>query len=89
MFSSFSAGNGNIVQCSTVDNHTVAGLLGSPVQVCDGSFFPQLKPGSAHLCVYHGISHNPLPAARLRATIPTHDSQIHGDRNPAVWHVHR
>lgn len=25
----------------------------------------QSKPGSAHLCVYHGLPHHPLPSARI------------------------
>lgn len=48
----------------------------------------QFEPGNAHLCVHHGLPHHPLPAARIWAALPPHDSARHGDWDETVWHVH-
>lgn len=50
---------------------------------------PQPEPRSAHLRVHHGLSHHPLPPARVRATLPPHDPTLHGDGHQTVRHVHR
>lgn len=42
----------------------------------------------AYLCVYHGLPHRALPPACLRATLPPHDSPLHGHGHAPVWDVH-
>lgn len=54
-------------------------------------YFPcvlQLEPGSAHLCVHHGLPHHPLSTACIWATLPPHDSPLNGDWYQAVWYVY-
>lgn len=51
-------------------------------------FLFQLEPGSAHLCLHHGISYHSLSTACFWASIQAYDTQIYGNGNQTVWHVH-
>lgn len=50
--------------------------------------FPQPDKECAYLCVHHGLPHRALSSSCLRATLPPHDSPVHGNRHPAVRHVY-
>ena len=48
---------------------------------------PQSDQRRAHLRVCYGLPHGPLPSPRVRAPLPAHDKEVHGDRHQAIRHV--
>lgn len=41
----------------------------------------------AHLCVCYGLPYGSLPSPCVRAPLPAHDKEMHGNWHQAIWHV--